>query len=88
MGSHATFNQTNHARENTVFAVTLIAAIVSLALCYAASIMEQSPILAIGAASASATACMLSDNQEKHNVVRIAAIAGLVLLAAAIIVML
>ena len=85
MGSHATYNQTHRSIENTVFAVTLIAAIVSLALCYAATMTGQSPILAIAAASVNAYACMMSDNKEKQNPARMAALAGLVLLAASIL---
>lgn len=88
MGSHATFNQTHRSMENTIFAVTLIAATVSFALCYAATMMDRSPILAIAAASANAMACMMSDNQEKQGFARIATIVGLALLAASIVMML
>ena len=88
MGSHATFNQTNRPIENTIFAVTLIAATVSFVLCYAATMMDRSPILAIAAASANAMACMMSDNQEKQGFARIAAIVGLALLAVSVMMML
>ncbi len=85
MGSHATYNQTHRPMGNTVFAVTLIAAIVSLALCYAAMITGQSPILAIAAASVNASACMMSDNKDKQNTARLAALAGLILLAVSVL---
>ena len=85
MGSHATYNQTNRPMGNTVFAVTLIASIVSLALCYAAMITGQSPILARAAASVNALACMMSDNKDKQNSARMAAIAGLILLAVSVL---
>ena len=87
MGSHATFNQTHHQIENTMFAVSLIAACVSFALCYTVIILDRSPVLAIAAASVNAAACMISDNADKQNVARLMAVAGLTLLLVTIIAM-
>ena len=81
MGSHALFNQTYRTIDNTVFAVSLIAAWVSLALCYASTLLDHSPVTAIIAASVNATACMISDNAEKQGLARIMALAGMIILA-------
>ena len=85
MGSHASFNQTHRTIDNTVFAVSLITACVSFALCYAATIIGQSPVMAIVAASVNAAACMVSDNEEKQGLARMMAFAGITLLVIAII---
>ena len=84
MGSHATFNQTHRTLDNTIFTVSLIAACVSFALCYAATLLDHSPVMAIAAASVNAAACMISDNVEKQNLARMIAIAGLTLLVIAV----
>ena len=80
MGSHATINQTHRTIDNTIFAVSLIAACVSFALCYAATMLDHSPVMAIASASVNAAACMISDNEEKQNLARMMAVAGLTLL--------